>query len=122
MDIFEAIDQFRDAHPEWSTQRGALHQCDAASHLFVEFLVINMIAHTNEAVAFDFYLDGMPRKNPDPEMYCLGENESGHLRSSWHCIVETKNFFIDWTARQYHQHADFPLIIQKKADAAAASA
>jgi hypothetical protein len=106
--VFAAIAVFKDRHPEWSTQEGALFKCVDASYEFIAFLNDFGL----KAKTFEFGVDE-PNRNPDPMIFKSGANESGRIRSWGHCIVELGELLIDWTARQYVATAPFPYIIPK---------
>lgn len=126
MTLQEAIAEFSVnncylAHPE-----GAHLMCDRVSAQFVGFCLRNQIdcAHTYSFDVFPQCDDfAAPHPNPDPQFYVAGPHDTHPWKvASWHCIVETPEFFIDFTARQYRSTCAFPLIIPKKATAAAAGA
>ena len=108
------IEQFKQQYQGYGTQSGALYKCDDASNLFIKFvrekdgwLIYNQDIHLFEFAVSDCI--GLC-----PSIYMEGENEMGLSRASWHCIVNTKNVLIDWTAKQYVETAPFPLIIVKR--------
>jgi|SRR5271157_1261107 len=109
-----AINAFRAKYGKYSTQEGALYQCCDATDEFIHFVTLNLPDLANELGLrrFEFDIDESP--SVYPAVYKQGKNESGHLRAPWHCIVDTKNVLIDWTARQYMADAPYPLIIVKR--------
>lgn len=130
------IQKYVDAHPEYNHQAGALYQCDWATQDFIGWLKDNYptLAKWHKVREYTFYIsEKYSRKygdtlrksgvfNPDPALYCEGKNENGDRKSEWHCIVETKDFYIDFTARQYTKEAAYPHIISKRQLVMAATA
>ena len=125
MSLKKAIAEWIKEHPEYSTQAGALYQCDWASGDFVNWLESKYptLARWHKVRMYSFYIshadaerygDKPGKFNPDPVLYSKGSNENGNRKADWHCIVETKHFFIDMTARQYTEKAAYPHIISKK--------
>jgi hypothetical protein len=128
----EAIALFVEQHPHYATAEGAAWQCDKAS---TDFLVLCGFHRVPELVNdYSFVVDGTsaygPRPNPDPMFYkrqrhdTLTETdrygtEQPVITSSWHMIVETPDFWIDFTAKQYYSEAEYPKFIMKHAAAAA---
>jgi hypothetical protein len=121
--LAEAIAEFSTKNSHLSDPDGAYLMCDRVSAAFVGFCLQNQI-ESARTYGFDVvpcydFDDSNP--NPDPEFYVNGLHDTHHWRVAvWHCIVETPEFFVDFTARQYRSTCAFPLIIPKKAAAAAA--
>jgi beta-mannanase len=119
MNLENLIATFRAAHPEWETQKGAYYQCDLASDAFIGFLEKLNLRQALKAEPYSFYVNALGfdaksvKSNPDPELYVLGNNESGLPKASWRYIVETEYYFIDWTARQYTSRVPYPYLIPK---------
>jgi hypothetical protein len=136
MTLMAAVKEFKLQHKhEWATQKGALYMCDTASPMFVKFLREAGLADLVHAKTYSFFVgkrvaqpctgcayeNGVCRidcedrhHNPDPSIFITGSNEMGSSRADWHQIVETDDFYIDWTARQYVENAPFPHIIPKR--------
>jgi hypothetical protein len=114
------------------TVEGAYCMCDSTSDAFIRFA--HAAGVTLELSRYDFDLDTticLPEggiqsqpspRNPDPTLYQRGKHPTAEFhRAGWHAIVETPEFFLDFTARQYHHEACYPHIISKKLAAAAAA-
>lgn len=112
------------------TPDGAYCMCDSTSDAFILFA-----RERNGAILcrYDFELDDwvvdkngvgqtiVNPRNPKPELYQRGKHPVAEFhRAGWHAIVDAGDCLIDFTARQYHQDAEYPTIIAKKAAAAAA--
>jgi hypothetical protein len=109
-----AIDAFREEFSKYNTQAGALYQCCDATDEFIHFVHRYSPDLFAELGVRRFEFDIKDSTGIYPSVYKDGDNESGHSRAPWHCIVDTKNVLIDWTARQYVADAPFPLIIVKR--------
>lgn len=113
-----AIEQFKDyvtlaVHfRDWSTQEGALNECDYASQMFIRWLNEHGFALGQTEYTFN----AGTSKDINPALYNIPthRNESGSFVSEWHAIVELDDCFIDWTARQYKADAPYPYIQQKE--------
>jgi hypothetical protein len=110
--LVAAIQEFRNLHPEWSTQEGAYMECVNASVEFMHFLHEKGI---EGARRYEFCVSTphsvYDRTNPDPLIFKDGHNESKQSRAWGHCIVQLDDILIDWTARQYVETAPFPYIM-----------
>ncbi len=110
-----AIDAFKAEYSDkWDTQGKALYQCCDATDEFLSFCrrLHPAVYETECTRRFEFDIE--ESTGIYPSVYKDGDNESGHSRAPWHCIVDTKNVLIDWTARQYVENAPLPLIIVKR--------
>ena len=86
--------------------------CVHATQMFLEFLQLEGFKWDESGVQmYSFDIDSS--RNPDPVTFASGSNESGRHRAPWHCIAETPDSFIDWTARQYTEKAPFPYVLPK---------
>jgi len=110
------------------TPAGAYCMCDSTSDAFITFA--RAVGYQGELGRYDFviYSHGTSpysvgeNVNPDPTLYSLGTHDSVNFaKSSWHAIVKTEHFFVDFTARQYHTDACYPHIISLNLAAAAAA-
>jgi len=116
MTLQEAIDFFVKDNPCFADQRRAYCQCEYATSLFLALCKKHGITETRR---YTFCL--CDKNNPDPDMFPPEagkgsvKNESGKYMADWHCIVETPEFLIDFTARQYKASAPYPFIIPKDA-------
>jgi hypothetical protein len=99
--------------------------CDTTSDAFIRYAREHDV--TEHLSRYDFYVteggigkdDGTiewvpsPR-NPDSTLYARGSHDTeNYYKSDWHAIVETPEFFLDFTAKQYHSTACYPHIINK---------
>ena len=113
------------------TVEGAHGMCDSTSDAFISFAREH---GWYDLQRYDFDLDiiaclpegvivSKPHpRNPDPSLYQRGKHPVAEFhRAGWHAIVEAPEFFIDFTARQYHQDACYPHLIAKTLAAAAAA-
>jgi hypothetical protein len=90
------------------TPKGAYCRCDRTSDAFITFA--KAAGYNGRLERYDFTLGDA--RNPDPTLYQLGQHPTEvYRRSSWHAIVETEYFLLDFTAKQYHQDACYPHII-----------
>jgi hypothetical protein len=108
------------------TPDGAYCMCDSTSDAFIRFARTE--GYQGELSRYDFsiYPHGVDyafgQHNPDPTLYSLGKHDSAaYNKSSWHAIVKTSYFYVDFTAKQYHTDACFPHIISLNLAAAAAA-
>jgi len=125
MTLQEAIDFFVQDNSYLADQREAYCQCESASELFIALCNEHGITGINK-YTFCLYNKATFRSrcdkdNPDPDMFPpqagthVETNEAGQHMADWHCIVETPEFLIDFTARQYRASAPYPFIIPKDA-------
>lgn len=92
------------------TVEGAYGMRDTTSHAFIAFAKAAGVEVPLNAYEFDVASGA----NPDTTLYRTGQHPTAeYRRAGWHCIVEAPDFFIDFTARQYHQDACYPHIISK---------
>lgn len=136
MTLKQAIAEFARNNPEFSTQAGALNQCDWASLQFIRWLeqTYPQVAKRHRVSEYSFYLTEEDLRryeyhdcpnhnpNPDPVIYRKGCNERGDTLSPWHCIVQTRTHFVDFTAKQYKETASYPYVMRKQTVATAAAA
>ncbi len=93
------------------TPMGAYLMCDVTSDAFIRFAAQE--GYTGLLQRYSFDVDSA--RNPDPTLYCRGRHDSDlFYLAGWHVIVETPEFFIDFTAKQYHTQACYPHIISRK--------
>jgi hypothetical protein len=93
------------------TPEGAYCMCDATSDAFIKFARENGYTGRLERYDFDVYT----LRNPDTSLYRSGQHDAAKWHcASWHAIVETEEFLIDFTAKQYHSQACYPHIISRK--------
>ncbi len=121
MTLKQAIAEFARNNPEFSTQAGALNQCDWASLQFIRWLeqTYPQVAKRHRVSEYSFYLTeedlrryeyhDCPNHNPNPD-------------PPWHCIVQTRTHFVDFTAKQYKETASYPYVMRKQTVATAAAA
>jgi len=108
------IEQFKQENQKYGTQEGALYQCCDASDKFLKFV---MQKDPSLVVELDINLFEFSTKDCigfHPTIYVSGQNEMGRTRADWHCIVQTKNVLLDFTAKQYVETAPYPLVIVKR--------
>lgn len=105
-------------HPELADQITAFGRCDTMTHAFIDFC--ESLGYEGMVKRYSFDARNETHRNPDPVMYNVvgprGEarrNESDWTMCEWHCIVETEECFIDFTARQYSKTNPFPAFIHK---------
>jgi hypothetical protein len=124
--LMKAIEKFAETRrANLDTPGGAYCMCDSTSDAFIRFAQEECDL-TIELNRYDFDLDTItvggdrivavpsPR-NPDPTLYQRGKHPVAEFhRAGWHAIVETPEFYLDFTARQYHQDACYPHIISKQ--------
>ena len=105
--VRNAIKLFAETHKRWATDWGALDECAAATSDFIDYL--NLLGLASRLRAKDYSFEVTSKSNPRPKTYkhTFGVSE-------YHSIVRTREFFIDWTARQYNSRLPFPLIILRK--------
>src|SRR5271157_1343144 len=106
------IAEFAEDFSKYSTQAGALYQCCDATDEFLR-LVREKLDYFDTVAIRRFEFSIRESTGLHSQIYKLGLNEAGLQRADWHCIVNTKNVLIDWTAKQYVATAPFPLIIAK---------
>jgi hypothetical protein len=93
------------------TPQGAYLMCDATSDAFIYFAAQE--GYTGLLQRYSFDVDSA--RNPDPTLYCRGRHDSDlFYLAGWHVIVETPEFLIDFTAKQFHTQACYPHIISRK--------
>jgi hypothetical protein len=93
------------------TPEGAYCMCDSTSDAFIRFA--QAAGYTGKLKRYDFDCDSA--RNPDPSLYQRGQHPSANYRrSSWHAIVETEEFLLDFTAKQYHHDACYPHITSRE--------
>ena len=107
------IAEFAEDFSKYSTQAGALYQCCDATDEFLR-LVREKLDYFDTVAIRRFEFSVEKSTGLYPRIYKMGLNEAGSQRADWHCIVNTKNVLIDWTAKQYVETAPFPLIIVKR--------
>lgn len=121
----QAIQEFVRQHPQWSTQKGALYECVCASEVFIRWIeeYYPKLAKQHELQKYTFFIKDVEKVthgderdglNPNPKLYTIGSNEIGRVKADWHCIVQTRHFLIDLTAKQYTEAAEYPTILSKK--------
>jgi hypothetical protein len=123
--LMEIIEKFAESRrARLDTPEGAYCMCDATSDAFVRFAHAAGYEGELKAYTFDSEVERLvdsntwvwepsPR-NPDPTLYRRGKHASADFTCcNWHCVVETPEFFVDFTARQYHSNACYPHIISK---------
>ncbi len=108
------IEQFKKENEKYSTQAGALYQCGDASDKFIKFVAMKDPTLVAELGIGLFEFSTHDCIGFYPSVYKDGANEMGQSRADWHCIIDTKNVLIDFTAKQYVETAPFPLIIVKR--------
>jgi|ERR1039458_264386 hypothetical protein len=103
------------------TPDGAYCMCDSTSYAFIQFA--RGEGYVGSLMQYCFHIFSNSEKgNPDPTLYCIGMHDTATYRKApWHMIVETPDFFIDFTARQYHSKACYPHIISKNIKSFAAT-
>jgi hypothetical protein len=134
MELLEAIRTFaesrRTAGDYFSgdgldTAKGAYCRCDSTSDAFICYAREHDV--TEHLSRYDFNVterigkddgtierDVPSPRNPDPTLYARGSHDTeNYYKSGWHAIVETPEFFLDFTAKQYHSTACYPHIINK---------
>ena len=107
------VAEFAALHPEWNTQEGAYMECCSATQDFLNWLGVEACV-TLGADRHEFYCT--EAINPKPDFF-VGRNQMndkmGARQAPWHCIVQTADFYIDFTGRQYFSTCAYPLIIPK---------
>lgn len=90
------------------TPLGAYCMCDTTSSAFIRFA--KAAGYMGRLDRYDF--DIATERNPDPTLYARGRHDAcEYNKASWHSIVETEHFLLDFTAKQYHSNASYPHII-----------
>jgi hypothetical protein len=90
---------------------GAYCMCDSTSTAFIRFA--REAGYTGRLAMYEF--DIHSERNPDPTLYQVGQHPTeGYRRARWHCIVETEEFLLDFTAKQYHHEVGYPYLISRK--------
>lgn len=121
------VAEFAASHPEWADQRGAYMECCTASWAFLDWLG-DSAREALGAREYTFYCtpeeqelaareNRKERDNPKPDFYLAGGVKNDVMQAHqapWHCIVETADFYIDFTGRQYFSTCAYPLIIPKQ--------
>ena len=116
------VAEFAALHPEWSTQEGAYMECCGATQDFLNWLGVDACV-TLGADRHEFYCTEQDRIinrseaiNPKPDFF-IGwsqmNDKMGARQAPGHCIVQTADFYIDFTGRQYFSTCAYPLIIPK---------
>lgn len=120
---FKEVDQVY----QWEDSYGADGQCETASLDFITWALGRQLYHRDEISIAVFvtprkmnnlFWDGrqetMSYKGHNPEVFLYQEAPHHWYRNGcrWegHVVVKIGNICIDWTARQFHPSAPFPLI------------
>jgi hypothetical protein len=95
------------------TPLGAYLMCDAMSDAFIRFAAA--AGYTGKLKRYDFHCSD-ERRNPDPSLYkqVMHDTMDDIQCCNGHVIVETEEFFIDFTAKQYHSQACYPHITVRR--------
>ena len=106
------------------TPAGAYCMCDSTSDAFITFA--RAAGYDGRLARYDFNIDISSRndagvreysydsRNPDPTLYTRGQHDTANFaKAGWHTIVETEEFLLDFTAKQYHSQACYPHIISR---------
>jgi hypothetical protein len=116
------VEEFAAMNQQWATQEGAYMECCAATKDFLHWLGAEACIALG-AKSHEFYCTEQDRIsnrseeiNPKPDFF-IGPSQMndkmGLRQAPWHCIVQTADFYIDFTGRQYFSTCAYPLIIPK---------
>ncbi len=105
-DLIKIIYDFAATHPEWRTSQGARDECVRSFELFSEYLKSKRLSNIYKIKYYEF--DLTTGSNTLPKVYI-------HKRglSEQHCVVSTRDYLIDFTAKQYSSKLPYPFIIPR---------
>jgi len=116
------VAEFAAMNQQWATQEGAYMECCGATKDFLHWLgaeaciALGARAHEFYCTEQDRIISRSEAINPKPDFF-VGRNQMndkmGARQAPWHCIVQTADFYIDFTGRQYFSTCAYPLIIPK---------